>query len=336
MIESIRISNTATYGSTPESLDGLSHFNFIYGSNGTRKTTISRIIADESKFPSCQIIWKHGTKLQPFVYNHDFIDRNFVQFSELKGVFTLGEQKIDTLAKIKSTKDEIDALTKKVEYLTETLQGTDGLGGKKAEMSALETGFKDQCWNKKVKYDPEFQVAFEGLRNNAEKFRNRVIQESEKNTSLLFTLEELQKKASSIFGPAPTPESPVTQIDATNLIAHETNPILAKRVIGKNDVDIAAMIKKLGNSDWVRAGRSFYEANDRICPFCQQLTEDSFALCLNEYFDEAYLNDNNAIDNLLSNYRADSERIQQVLLSIIAQPSRFLDVETLKTESIVY
>jgi DNA repair exonuclease SbcCD ATPase subunit len=45
MIESISISNVATYASTPEQLDGLSQFNFLFGSNGTGKTTISRLIA---------------------------------------------------------------------------------------------------------------------------------------------------------------------------------------------------------------------------------------------------------------------------------------------------
>jgi AAA15 family ATPase/GTPase len=41
MIESIAISRVATYDDLPEVLDGLSQFNFIFGSNGTGKTTIS-------------------------------------------------------------------------------------------------------------------------------------------------------------------------------------------------------------------------------------------------------------------------------------------------------
>lgn len=48
MIESISIQNEACYGSTPQVLSGLSQFNFIFGSNATGKTTISRIIANES------------------------------------------------------------------------------------------------------------------------------------------------------------------------------------------------------------------------------------------------------------------------------------------------
>ena len=116
------------------------------------------------------------------------------------------------------------------------------------------------------------------------------------------------------------------------MLAHETNPILTKRVIGKDDVDIAAMIKKLGNSDWVRAGRSFYDANERVCPFCQQNTTEAFALSLNDYFDETFETDSKAIDDLIINYKTDSERLQQQVQLIITAPCKFLDVEKLKAE----
>jgi len=43
MIETISIADTATFGSMPEALNGLSHFNFLFGSNGTGKTTVSRV-----------------------------------------------------------------------------------------------------------------------------------------------------------------------------------------------------------------------------------------------------------------------------------------------------
>jgi len=92
------------------------------------------------------------------------------------------------------------------------------------------------------------------------------------------------------------------------------------------------MIKKLGSSDWVREGRGFYEVNDQVCPFCQQETTDAFAQSLNEYFDETFVADSKAIDELATNYATEATRIQQQLASIIASPSRFLDVEKLKTE----
>lgn len=332
MIESITISEVATFGLGPEKLDGLSQFNFLFGSNGTGKTTVSRVIADEAKYPTCSVHWKGGTKLQPLVYNHDFVERNFTQSTELKGVFTLGEKQADTLAKIASAKSELDALTTKIETLTLGLQGADGTGGKKGELAVLEAGFKDKCWAQKQKHDAKLQGGFEGVRNSSEKFKGKVLQEQVTNAATLLTLAELEKKAGSVFGPTPTTEAAVPVVDAAKLLAHESNPILNKRVIGKEDVDIAAMIKRLGNSDWVREGRAFYDVNEGTCPFCQQSTSEAFAQSLNEYFDETFVADSKAIDQLATNYDTETARIQQQLASIITSPSKFLDVEKLKSE----
>lgn len=332
MIESITIANTATFGLTPEVLSGLSQFNFLFGSNGTGKTTVSRIIADENSFPTCNVTWKAGTKLQTMVYNHDFVERNFTQSSELKGVFTLGEKQVDTLTKITAAKVELDTLTKKIETLTLGLQGADGTGGKNGDLATLEAGLKDKCWVQKQKNDAKLQGAFEGYRGSSEKFKAKVIQELAGNTAALLTLTELEKKAESVFGAAPTVEQVVPTIEATELVGHEISQILKKRVIGKGDVDIAAMIKKLGNSDWVLEGRTFYDENGNVCPFCQQSTTDAFTNSLNEYFDEAFVTDSKAIDDLATNYSTDAARLQQRIAFVIAAPSRFLDVETLKVE----
>lgn len=160
----------------------------------------------------------------------------------------------------------------------------------------------------------------------------RICQESDSNQTALQPLAEREKRAETVFGQTPTTEPTIATIDTSNLLAYEGNPILQKRVIGKDDVDIAAMIQKLGNSDWVRQGRSFYEVNDRACPFCQQSTDESFARSLNDYFDEAFTVDSKAIDDLVVNHNTESERVQQHFAAIFGSPSMFLDIEKLKSE----
>ena len=75
MIESIHISGVATYAAEPEVLNELSKFNFVYGSNGSGKTTVSRVIANEINHPTCRVTWRRGTKLIAMVYNRDFEPR---------------------------------------------------------------------------------------------------------------------------------------------------------------------------------------------------------------------------------------------------------------------
>jgi len=142
----------------------------------------------------------------------------------------------------------------------------------------------------------------------------------------------LEKKAETVFGPTPSMEKSTPALEGGSILSYETAPILSKPVIGKDDIDIAAMIKKLGNSDWVREGRKFYDENEGVCPFCQRTTNDAFAQSLSEYFDETFENDIKSIDLLLTNYKTDSARLQQQTATILADPCKFLETDKLKVE----
>ena len=332
MIESITIAKHATFGILPEVMNDFAQINFVFGSNGTGKTTIARVIAEASKYADCKVTWKGGTNLQPLVYSRDFVDKNFNQAVDLKGVFTLGEKHVDTLNKIEAAKLALDTLTRQIESLRNGLQGENGTGGKKGELAVLEGGLKDKCWAQKQRHDAKLQGAFEGYRNASEKFKSKVLQELISNKATLLNVTDLEKKAETVFGPTATSVQLIPPIETTKVVVHETNPILKKRVIGKDDVDIAAMIKRLGNSDWVREGRTFFDVNGSVCPFCQQSTVAAFAQSLNAYFDESFVTDSKAIDNLATDYATDAARLQQQLASIVAAPSRFLDAEKLRAE----
>lgn len=332
MIESIKIENEASYGSPGEILSGLSKHNFIYGSNGTGKTTISKVVANESAFSDCSLVWRGGIKLETLVYNRDFVEKNFDQSSELKGIFTLGEKDKEALDKIKTTKQEVDSLNSEIQKLKKTLEGDDDNGGKNAELAELESKFEEKCWKLKQKHDEKLQGAFVGVRGKKSAFKSKLLAEAANNSGVLKNLDEVENKAETIFGEMPQTETTITVPNYESLLRLESASILKKKVIGKADVDIAAMIQKLGNSDWVKQGRFFYEANENVCPFCQQKTESSFADSLNEYFDETFEKDVSAIETLLTNYKTNGERLQQSLQSVLDNPSKFLDVDKLKAE----
>ncbi len=332
MIEIIQIQNQASYGSPCETLSGLSKFNFIYGSNGSGKTTISRIIADGSAFPGCRLVWLGNISLEPLVYNRDFVEKNFNQSSELKGIFTLGEKEKDILDQIKDAKDKLNKLKEDGLKLKKTLEGEDEKGGKKAELEKLEFDFEEKCWQVKQKHDDKFQGAFVGVRGKKAAFKTKLLIEATNNSAELKNLDELENRAETVFGETPQTATTIPIPSYENLLSLESAPILKKKVIGKEDVDIAAMIQKLGNSDWVKQGRAFYKGNDNVCPFCQQKIELSFADSLNAYFDEAFEKDVIEIETLLSNYEKNGEGLQQSLQSILINTSKFLDIDKLKVE----
>ena len=324
--------SAASYDAAGSQLSKLAKFNFVFGSNGTGKSTIARIVADESSHPTCKVAWKNGSKLQAFVYNQDFVDKNFTQIQELRGVFTLGEQDSEVLKKINASKVELVAINEKITNLNQTLGDSNSSTGKHGDLEKLENDFKETCWLQKQKHDPQLQEALKGFRDNKEKFKSKVLQEWISNTVALVPLIDLEERAKTVFGPTPITEALVTSINATKLHAHEEAAILKKPVLGKGDVDIAAMIKKLGNSDWVREGHKFHEVNNNVCPFCQQETSDAFTQSLADYFNESFEGDSKSIREIEISYIADAKQVMEQVAFIIATPSKFIDLEKLKME----
>ena len=149
MIESVTIAATASYLTKPAILTGLRKFNFLFGANATGKTTISRVIADPKGFPTCTVTWTRGATLETMVFNRDFVERNFNQPTELKGVFTLGENNIDILNKIAAAKRDLDTLEQEIAELTVALNGDENSGGKQGELALLETTLQTTCWTQK-------------------------------------------------------------------------------------------------------------------------------------------------------------------------------------------
>jgi wobble nucleotide-excising tRNase len=332
MIESLSISNTATYGTEPQVLDRLGRLNFIFGTNGAGKTTITRVIASPGGHPNCAIAWKKGTPLESMIYNRDFVDRNFNAAPRLKGIFTLGEQDIANLDAIATKKTELDGIVRNIEQLTNTLHGQDQKSGKKGELAELESHIKDKCWEQKQRHDDAFRDAFTGARNSSEKFKERVLTELTSNNAELKSLDYLRDKAKTVFGTTPVIETDIPALGAVDIAEHESNPILAKKVIGKEDVDIAELIQRLGSSDWVKQGQTLYERSKPTCPFCQQKVQESFEASLSSYFDESFAKDTKAVAELQSSYARDTDALRAKLKAIVDNGSRFMDMGAFEAE----
>lgn len=300
MITKIDICNAATFGNIATPIGDLRRFNYFFGSNGTGKTTISKVIADSSRFPECNIVWENGLVMERRVYNRDFVQRNFDQ--KIPCVFTLGEQEVDIKKNIGTAKTEIDKLNGEIKALTNTLQGDNGNKGKINELAQLETTYAERFWSAKHKHEGKLAGGLRGYMGSKKDFKEKVLNESSSNKADLRTVEEIETRAATVYSDNLTQAQSIQAIQPVKLLSLEKAPILGKRVIGKEDVNIAAIIKKLGNSDWVRQGLSYFKANGGICPFCQQKTDEDFAKSLNEYFDEAFEQDTLAINTLITDY----------------------------------
>jgi len=333
MIENITIRNVASYSEEGQVLSGLSNNNFFYGSNGTGKTTISKLIGNEDDYPYSTITWRGGNKIDAFVYNRDFVSNNFNLSSELKGIFTLGETDPKIIKKIKATNAEIETLEEEIIKLRRNLQGDDEGGGKIKENFDLDSSFETKCWTYKTKYDSDFKDAFKGVRDKKIKFKDRVISESENNTEDLLELEKLKNKAKTVFSESLESVSLIREPSFQDLVLLESSSVLSKKIVGKDDIDLADLIKKLNNSDWVRIGMEYLDESDEKCPFCQQSIDQSLEKELSEYFDESYIRDMKSIKTLQINYSSYSGNLLETLKEILGNPPEQLEAEKLKTLS---
>ncbi|ADU28513.1 ATP-binding protein [Evansella cellulosilytica] len=300
MIEKIRIKEVASYDSTGIEVN-LSKINYIYGSNGTGKTTISELLRnrDNQKFSSCNIEWKQGSPdFDLFVYNRYFVQENFSIHNDIKGIFTLGKESTDILALINGKLKEAEKHQDRIGNLENNIRQ------KKEQIQILKTNFTNHCWELKQKYDENFKEAFTGFRNKRENFMERCLDEAVNNNSELYTYEELNSRVESVFKNSRVKIRPIPEIQYDSSV--EEQSIFQSKIIGKNDIDIARLISELNLSDWVQQGHRHMEGTDGICPFCQQELPRSFKGKLDEYFDETYTEQIQNLNSSIEKYERDT------------------------------
>lgn len=328
MIENISVCNDASYRD-PQSFNRLKAINFVYGANGSGKTTISRIIAEPTDFPRALIQWRDGRPVEPLVYNVDFVRKTFV--AQMRGIFTLGEESADILDKIEAAKEKVFEHWDAVGNLQLTL-GMDDNSGKRGEMRIIRAAFEEHSWGIKLRHDDHFKGAFEGLRGNKSRFCDRVLSESTMNNAKLGDLENLKARAETVYQDALERLDLIATPSFVDLSAYESHAILSKKIVGKEDVDIAALIRRIGNSDWVNAGMAYLDDSGERCPFCQQAIDADLSQRLDEYFDETYLTDMAALNLLAENYGAVSSTILSRLEELQAQGRKHVDQAALQAE----
>lgn len=91
MIKKIVLKDIASYDHNGVTFADLQKVNFIYGGNGTGKTTLSRVLGSrnrEEDYPNCELEWENGEPCKVLVYNRNFRERNLKE--NIPGIFLLG------------------------------------------------------------------------------------------------------------------------------------------------------------------------------------------------------------------------------------------------------
>ncbi len=308
-ISKIVLKNAATFDENGASFKNLNPINFIYGANGSGKTTTSSFLknlaenrdenGDEDKFANSKIEWHNDEILKIEVYDKQFKEEQF-RNSQVKGIFTLGKKTNENLENIESKKESINEEKKKKEKNEKSLQKLT------QEKEEKEKKFTDSCWEKLYKKNEEdFKETLEGFKRK-EKFKEKILEEfknNEHNESEIVKLEKLKENIRIVFSKNQTELVPL-ECNLTDFDSIENHSIWEQKIVGSGDAIIADLIKKLSNEDWVAQGREYLSKDGNACPFCQKETiTEEFKKQLESYFDTSYQESTETIKKMKENYK---------------------------------
>lgn len=324
MIDSITIRSVGSYSIEGATLSDCKKVNYIFGSNGCGKTTISNLLAspDNPTYMHCGIQHSRISDSRIIVYNRKFRESNFYTSDDMPGVFMMGENVTEQQQQLETLKKQKE---KRTDELTRT---TESLEKKKEELVNYDNQFCETVWTQILKrHETVFRQAFDGYRGSKQAFVKKVLALVETGIpDSKDTYESLVARANTLFATKPQvcqllPQTISSDITET-IRSIEQHTLWITPIVGNEDLPIAKLITQLNNSDWINKGRT-YISNTKICPFCQQATiTTQFKEELESFFDDSFEKSIREIQLLYSQYKKTFATILEGFTPLLSAPEQ--------------
>ena len=318
MIKKIHIGNIATY--IPGVEFEPKKINFIYGANGTGKSTLSKVLSNEISSPECNIEWSSNIKEDVIVYNKGFVEKNFQNDIALKGIFSMGEENIEKKKEIEEKKNKIEELCKLNDNDQKNISKF--LNMQKQERNILE----NKCWNIQKQYGEEFKSALTGARSSKRNFCDKCIEvyKSLKEDKIL-SLEELRTRYKTVFAKDASKNNKYLKLSINEINLLDTNELLGTMIVGKSDTPIGRFIEYLNSSDWVKLGVEYAKKVDGKCPYCQRELPLTIQEDIEAYFDKTYEENKSALNEYEKKYKLMVDKIKKIIQDIEQNKYAYID-----------
>lgn len=309
MISKISIQNIASY-KTATILATDKKVNVVYGLNGSGKSTLSNYLyqPEAPEFHGCSVDMAKDTSL--YVYNQRFIEENFYEADNLKGIFSLSKENKDIEKAINEAQAELSSqalVEEKEQQVT---------SDEKAELSANRSRAYDVTWKIKQEFtggDRVLEGFLDGLKGNKETLYTHLSALTKPAEKPDTDISQLKAGVEALKGDAAQPYSTLNLLEFDE---HEVelDPIFEQVIVGNTNSSVSALIEKMKNSDWVKKGLVYLEPPSEneasACPFCQENTiSQELAQQIENYFDESYSSSIDQIESLLSRYSTALEQL---------------------------
>lgn len=283
--------NDATYRGTGVSIEP-TYINYFFGNNGTGKSTIAKAIKS-----STGVTYSPGKSAENYrvlVYDQDFITANMHSYHSLPGVFTINAVNVEIQRQIDEKTGELSAAR------TAFTEAKRIKGEKETEKANLLKQLYQDCWEKSEELRAEFDKTQDGKKKS-----KQFTEEVRAHNPIEHDLVELRRMYDSIYSDTAKVYSLFRRIeDERALDDIEGNDILEVSIVNAADTDLAAFLKEVGSTEWVRQGHEDFhvKAGDR-CPFCSQDLPTGFEATLTASFDTRYQDNLRKLDEFLVSYR---------------------------------
>lgn len=294
--------NRATF--TDVQIDGLTFVNFFYGNNGAGKSSIAHAIDENDG-----VVWADGKSAADYdvlVYNQDYINDNFVNYGDLKGVFIFGEEDVEAKKRIDELADE-----KKKKEDAKNAAGED-YKQKTAGVNAALTQFQDNCFSMTAEIRKRFEKCMDGKKQK-KGFADAVLGEKSPKE---FDLSELERLYDVAFDDTARAYSEFKKAGATTYGSLAGKELLDKIIVSSSDTPFANFLKALGSkaSDWVRDGHTHFSGvAGGKCPYCQQKLPEDFENDIAATFDAQYQQDICDLGQFQTTYERETANILHTL-----------------------
>lgn len=268
-------------------LKDLKKVNFIFGPNGTGKTSITRILSqgpDDSRITRTN----ESSNREILVLNSTYIEEAFQDTEE--GIFFLGTQSIANENDIEYNKKKRDQLSEEIESL-KSVKGSAEDTQSKAEGTLLST-----IWSNRQLVPDQLLSCLDGYNKSKTKLRDKVKKIRQNpppaEDALPTTLDELAAQEKGLLTTTLEIASRARTIPQIPQELKALPDLLRTPLIPATDSPLSELISQIQNSDWVREGKQIMDVHqdalgDR-CPFCQQRTPQDFSENLTKLWDQSY------------------------------------------------
>lgn len=268
-------------------LKDLKKVNFIFGPNGTGKTSITRILSEGPDDDRIALAEESSTR-ETLVLNSKYIEETFQETEN--GIFFLGKQSIANQNDIENKKKDREALREEIELLKSNVESAED------DQSEAEEALLSTIWNNRKIVPGQLSSCLNGYKGSRTKLRDKVkdIRQNPLPPEDTFptTLDELAAQEKGLLTTTLETASRVRAIPRLPQELKDLPDLLRTPLIPAADSPLSELISQIQHSDWVRDGKQIMDTHQDIlgdrCPFCQQQAPQDFSENLAKLWDRSY------------------------------------------------